>query len=253
MAGQGRDVLPVVVESSSTPVVLACPKCGGDHEKRCTGHVKRDGNRACRRWPIAGLTVCMMHGGRTKQAVAAGQRRIAATAVQNVAGIYGIPRRVDPAQGLIEEYWRTAGIIHGLEPIVAGLTREQLTLGMESVTETASAPNWGTDAEGNPNITIESGGVKVDVPERALTPSERRTVTKAGPAVLVRLLNEERDRFARLGVDIVKLGLEAQRDAYVREQAAMLADVLGQLNLTKAQRAQARDLLRELDQRTGGR
>jgi hypothetical protein len=199
------------------------------------------------------MRVCYVHGAKAPAAKRAAARRLAAVAVQNVAGIYGVPRRVDPAQGLIEEYWRTAGIIAGLEPIVAELTREQLTMGVESVTETANAPNWGTDAEGNPNITIEAGGLKVDVAERALSPSERRTVMKAGPAIWLRLLNEERDRFARLGVDIVKLGLEAQRDAYVREQAAMLADVLGQLNLTKTQRAQARDLLRELDQRAGGR
>lgn len=251
MDGQSLSDVPTVLEDSSTPTV--CARCGQIHA-RCSAHARSKDGAACTRWPAAGMRVCYVHGAKAPAAKRAAAARLATAAVKNTAAIYGVPRRVDPAQGLIEEYWRTAGIIHGLEPIVAGLTRDELTFGTDTVTETATAPNWGTDADGSPATqTITIGDLAIDVLERALSPSERRTVAKAGPSIWLRLLNEERDRFARRGVDIVKLGLEAQRDAYVREQAAMLADVLGQLNLTKTQRAQARDLLRQLDERAGGR
>lgn len=188
----------------------------------------------------------MSHGGKAPNAKTQAAVRIAQSALENTAGVYGVLRRIDPAVALIEEFYRTAGIVAGLEPIVAALTRAELTMGTDSVTETASVPDWGTDAEGE-RQTVTIGGVDIDYPIRALQPSERKTVMKAGPSIWLRIFNEERDRLHRLGIDIMKLGLEAQRDAYVREQAGAFGELLAQLNLTPEQRRDAVRLMRGLD------
>lgn len=44
---------------------------------KCTGHVKRDGNRRCRNYAIRGATVCGSHGGKAPQVKAAAARRVA--------------------------------------------------------------------------------------------------------------------------------------------------------------------------------
>ena len=77
---------------------------------------------------------------------------------------------------------------------------------------------------------------------------EARTIAKAGVNVWVQLFNAERDRFAKLGVEIVRLGLEARRDEYIKAQVAVFASVLlaPELGLTPSQRAAAAALLRGL-------
>lgn len=49
-----------------------CDQCGQVHP-RCTGH--NNAGQPCGNLPVVGLTVCRNHGGGTKAAVAAGERR----------------------------------------------------------------------------------------------------------------------------------------------------------------------------------
>ena len=148
--------------------------------------------------------------------------------IRNMANAYGIPRHIDPADGLIEEYWRTAGIVAGLETAVAALPQGELVWGVAEISQDEAAAEAG---DGHPAAV-------------------RSVKKRAGLNALVKLFNEERDRFARLGVEIVRLGLEARRDEYVRAQVEVFASVLlsPDLALSQEQRETAARLLRGLGQ-----
>lgn len=162
-----------------------------------------------------------MHGGNMRSHIIKAQTELA----RQTAAVYGIPRHVDPAIGLIEEYWRTAGIVAGLETRVAALHPEELTWGVAEIADFESA---GEDGEGRP---------------------ARQVKKRSGLNALVKLFNEERDRFAKLGVEIVRLGLEARRDEYIRAQVEVFARVLlsPELSLSEGQRETAARLLRNLE------
>lgn len=138
------------------------------------------------------------------------------------AQIFGVPRHIDPADGLMEEYWRSAGIITGLERIVMQIKVEDFMPLDERLDDTPTTE-------------------KLD----------RQVITKVGPVTWMRLFNEERDRWAKLGIDIVRLGLEARRDEYIRAQVEVFAQVLlaPELALTAEQRITAARLLRGLGAR----
>lgn len=157
-----------------------------------------------------------------KGARAAAQKAIAVQA----ATIWGVPRHIDPADGLMEEYWRSAGVVLGLEKIVMQIKAEDLVEGVVEIRER-------TGGDGN------GGGPSVE------------TIRKVAPNIWLRLFNEERDRWAKLGIDIVRLGLEARRDEYIRAQVEVFAQVLlaPELALTAEQRITAARLLRGLGAR----
>lgn len=184
----------------------------------------------CRRNALPGMTVCRMHGGAAPQVRRAALRRLAEAEAVEIANAYGIPRHIDPAIGLIEEYWRSAGIVSGLETRVMAIPPEDLVWG---VTETADYPS-SSDGEDAERANGSGGHV---------------TKSKAVPNIWLKLFNEERDRFAKLGLEIVRLGLEARRDEYIRSQVEAFASVLlhADLALTEQQRATAARLLRALE------
>lgn len=196
------------------------PAPNQDHEsERCGGKLRGERPGTCRRPAGAGtnhvgIGRCKLHGGATRNHNINAQKIL----VQRTANAYGIPRHIDPADGLIEEYWRTAGIVAGLEAKVRSIPEDELIWG---VTETTTSED---------GVTRKS---------------------KAVPNIWLKLFNEERDRFAKLGVEIVRLGLEARRDEYVRAQVDTFAAIVfhPQLALTEAQRATAAQLLRDLDAR----
>ncbi len=189
-------------------------KLRGERKGTCRARAGRGTNHV-------GIGRCRLHGGATHSHKVAAERQIA----RNVANAYGLPRHIDPANGLIEEYWRTAGIVAGLEAKVASLEEQDLVWGIAEVTE-----GEGSDDDGMP---VASKVVK-----------KRATVN-----IWVKLFNEERDRYSRLGEAIVRLGLEARRDEYIRAQVEVFAGVLlsPDLALTEGQRETAGRLLRALE------
>jgi hypothetical protein len=154
------------------------------------------------------------------------ERKIA----RQTASIYGISRHIDPANGLIEEYWRTAGIVSGLEAKVASLDEGDVVWGIADISEEDPGENQ-LDADGQP------------------IRGARTVKSRSGLNTWVKLFNEERDRFRSLGADIVRLGLEARRDEYIRAQVEVFATVLlsPDLALTEVQRQTAGRLLRGLE------
>lgn len=173
-----------------------------------------------------GIGACSIHGGNMRNHVISAERQIA----RQTASIYGIPRHIDPSNGLIEEYWRTAGIVSGLEAKVASLEEGEVVWGITDISEDDLGENR-TDADGQP---VKAGRV---------------VKSRAGLNTWVKLFNEERDRFRALGSDIMRLGLEARRDEYIRAQVEVFAGVLlsPDLALTEDQRQTAGRLLRALE------
>jgi hypothetical protein len=185
--------------TTSTPDMADTPKPTG-HSARCNGP-KRQGGGLCTQpagWgtPHPGVGRCRFHLGCTPSHVTAGQKALAEQAVRT----YGAPRRIDPREGLIEEYWRTAGAVAWLEGIVAALEPDDVVWGKTEEVDKQAGEFGGTDVK------------------RAATIN-----------VWVRLYGEERDRFSKLGLEIIKLGLEARRDEWVSRQGTRLYALFGRL------------------------
>lgn len=238
--------------------VDACAKCEKMHltgfgKPACKAHrTTRDplGQLIpCKQAPARGLDVCKTHGGSTKRAKALSQKareeHDRRTAADNVLRIFGRPRQIDPAIGLIEEYWRSAGIIAQLEQVVGAMAPEDLVWGKdrEDVKTTA-----GDSLELTFKPDPETGVPQAS--EIAAAPTiEVKTTHAARPSIWLKMFNEERDRFIKLGIEIVRLELDARRDEYVRAQVDVFASVLldPAMGLTPEQRVIAAAKLRALD------
>ena len=232
-----------------TAVGQVCVKCGLDHNGRCRGHRTRyDDNGKpvpCKRWPVRGLAVCTNHGGGTKQSRAAAVRNLEHAAQFTSAMRFGVPRHVDPADGLIQEYWLCAGLVDFYQARVREIERaaghDGLVFGTVEQSEELDT--------GDPDMELDAQGNVTATPRL-----KRRTVRRAVPSVWLTLLNAERDRYTKLGIEIARLGLEARRDEYIRLHVNPFVAVLDGLDLTPEQRAKAGSLLRALDTaQAGGR
>lgn len=150
-----------------------------------------------------------MHGGNTYTHRVHAERVQAETLMERtkeIARTYGIPREVSPAQGLIEEYWRTAGVIRWLEERIGLLSPEDISWGVVEVTADGGGTGNGGDAE--LNIAI------------------RETTRKAAPHVLVQLFQRERAHFATLGADLIRLKLETVRDEWAQRNSGVVVMML---------------------------
>lgn len=189
-----------------------CTRCGRPHA-RCTAHT-RAGN-PCGQKPMAGQTVCRMHGGSAPQSIDAAERRRLERQALVAAEAFGLPREVDPHTALLEELHRTAGAVQWLGAIVADLEQDGIV--------------WGR------------------VKETHGTQLERGTdngVTKAAAVnVWVRLWQEERDRLAKVAKTCVDVGIEERRvrlaESAGQQLAAVIRAVLDRLELTDGQRSLA--------------
>ena len=244
----------------SKPPVPTCGKCDQPHltplnNQACAAHLSRrrtaeGGLIPCGQPPVTSLTVCRIHGASSALSRAQAQRSKQAAAVTKAGQIFGIPRQVDPAQGLIEEYWRTAGLVAAYEQVVAGIPADDLVWGVVERVTVARGDAQPSVLAVEPRSGEVEGNGHAD-PDAAQATVEGRTVHKASVNTWLTLFNAERDRFAKLGVEIVRLGLEARRDEYIRAQVEVFASVLlsPELALTAGQRAAAGRLLRGLGAR----
>jgi hypothetical protein len=149
------------------------------------------------------------------------------------AFLFNNPRKIDPAIGLIEEYWHCAGTISELRKVVGEMDRLDLVWGKEREEVKVGLPEYADDGVGAP-----------------LEPNvETKTTYASRPSVWLKLLNEERDRYIKLGLEIVRLNLEARRDEYIRAQVDAFAAILldPEMSLTPDQRMVAAAKLRTLD------
>lgn len=195
----------------------------------CGATRRRTDDIECRRpagWGTShpGVGRCKLHGGATPTHVNASQ---IATAREH-AVLYGVPRQVHPLDGLMEEYWRTAGLVDVYEAMCVALLPRDVVWGVQSVEE--SAPD-GSD-----------GG-------ESMTPAERKIKSGVGVNLWVKLFNEERERFAKLGEAILRLDIDSRKVEYTASQVAALVAVLlsPDLGLSEDQRRVAARLLRGIE------
>lgn len=174
-----------------------------------------------------GVGRCKYHGGCTPT-----HGRFAALSIATkVAQLYGAPREdVDPISGLVEELQRSAGLIDSYEAMCMQLLPEQVVYGVISQEEARTV-----DPE---------AGAGTD-----LAPVERKTRSGAVLNIWVKLLDRERDRFAKLCETMVKLDLESRRVTIEQGNVAALVQILlsPDLALSEEQKRAAARLLRTQD------
>jgi hypothetical protein len=139
--------------------------------------------------------VCRIHGASSPQAIAKAAERVRQAEIVEAARVYGVPREIEPAIGIREEIWRTAGTISWLGEIVAGLKQEDIVFGTSRI-ERSTGSGTG-QREGSTESTTA-------VREAKLNP-------------WVELLFRERKHFAEVCAKAVALGL-ADREAQIAEQ-----------------------------------
>lgn len=129
-----------------TPDPKACRKCGQPHDK-CTAH-NRTG-QPCGQHPIRGGKVCKTHGGRAPQTRRKAEKRVAQAAAEAAVARFGLRRDVAPADALLEEVARSAGMVDWYEQEIRRLEPDKdpnvLTWGLSKRVRKGSGEFPGTD------------------------------------------------------------------------------------------------------------
>ena len=92
-----------------------------DTPERRACSARRSNGEPCRKPPIKGGTVCSTHGGQAPQVKAAAKRRVAAAQASLAVQRFGLDQEVDPADALLGEVARTAGMARWLGEQVAAM------------------------------------------------------------------------------------------------------------------------------------
>lgn len=196
-----------------------------DPDRHCGAHPDDEAG-PCRAYKGSGTDHvgfgrCKHHGGNSPSGRAASHREIATAAVRELRLTAGISRPVDPAQALLEEIARTAGVIDWLgEQVerVAGDRPDNLVQGTRSV-------------------------------KRVELPDGHITTTEVGPMVheWVKLWQAERRHLANVCRIALAAGVEERRVRLAEQQGNLLASViravLADLDLSPAQEARVPDVV----------
>lgn len=184
-----------------------------------------------------------MHGARSGQVIAKIEREALAVKTRDAAVDFATPRQIDPAEGLIEEYWRSAGLVSYYErkaQELATLPDGSLVFGVvEEVTEHERVQGEDSTVEALQQLGLADDKGQVE--------TKRKTTKRSAPNVWLQLYKEERTHFAKLGVEIARLGLEARRDEYIRLHMVAFVTVLDAIDLTPDQKTRAAAALRAIE------
>lgn len=167
-----------------------CSRCGQTHEG-CAGH-NSQGN-PCGKKPKRDMTVCRNHGGAAPQTIAAAERRRQERAAQRDLEAFGVPVATDPHTALLDELYRSNGVVLWLSAIVAELDEDEIT--------------WGQTRQ-------KVGG------------EDQGTTHEAGRNVWVQLWQSERKHLVEVASACSRAGIEERRVRLAEEQGRMLAGVI---------------------------
>lgn len=174
------------------PLPAECGTCGQWHE-RCTAH-RRDG-KPCSKHPIQGGTVCTTHGGRAPQVKDAAEKRVMEERARLAVAKFGLPRDITPADALIEEVQRSAGMVDFYTKAILEMDPDanpDVLYGGISQTKSKSV-----------TVGDEESGVDVDAVE------VESTWTSA-PKTLVLMWMTERKHYADVAAAAARAGVELQ-------------------------------------------
>jgi hypothetical protein len=152
-----------------------------------------------------GYGACKLHGGSTPNHNAKAER----LAAGDLADRYSVPRDVHPLDGVLEQYHRYAGQVAYLERQVNELEPEALFWGVESETDRR-------DPDANPD----------DPPRRSGQYAEFEVKRKAGAAAVLEQFDRVQREYAKLGVEIIRIGLESAAQALKGRLAPQLGGVV---------------------------
>jgi hypothetical protein len=134
------------------PEGLGRPRCGG---KKKTEPRKGEPCQNTAGWGTAhvGIGSCRRHGGNTPNHVKAANQEKARQAVNT----FGLPREIGPAEALLEEVKRTAGIVAWLDVKVQTLEEEAMVFGVTEVHHKDATEFSGTDIkkQAAPNVWVD--------------------------------------------------------------------------------------------------
>ena len=161
----------------------------------CTATAKSTGAR-CRRSPVAGATVCQVHGGAAPQVKAAAKERLAAQAATRL----GLPVETSAAEALQDGLARLNGEVLWLQERVSQIPEDDLTWG---VTKRKIKP--AAEEGGQPSVEVEQ---------------------QARKHVLWVALDDAIARRSAVATEMARLGIEARQARVLELVGARLADGL---------------------------
>lgn len=148
--------------------------------------------------------MCASHGAKAPQVKAAAAERVRQAEIVEAARVYGVPREVEPALGLLEEVYRTAGTISWLGDIVAGLEPPDIVFG---TTRLERSTGTGTGQRGGDTESTTA-------------------VREAKLNLWVELLFRERKHFAEVCARAVALGLAGREVQIAEQQGRLVASIV---------------------------
>jgi hypothetical protein len=216
-----------------TPPKQPCQRGGcahhGDSHPRCTAHNRA--GKACGGLPVDGTNVCRMHGGTTPNAQRVVKERRQEAEIREMARTLGVPIDVDPKDAILQEIAWCAGHVAWYRSRVQALDPDALIRGPRSE-----------------QLTVRTG-----------FQAGEQTTTDSGNDVnlFLRLYNEERDRYQRLCLQAIKVGIEERRirleeskaDLLVQGLEWMIGEARTRLDLSEAAVAALTDVVAEAMQR----
>ena len=176
---------------------------------QCVATAKLSGQR-CRRSPIAGSTVCRVHGGSAPNVKAAAARRAQEEEARRQLAALGEPEQVDPAEALLHLISWKYGEVKWLRQRVQDLPADELTWGIAQ-----------TDVGVGPEGPID------------------KVTEKASPSVWWALLRQAEDQLANYAERALRAGLEERRVRMAEQQGnmvhAVMMAIFDRLDLTPSQ------------------
>lgn len=191
------------IRQDKEPMQIAVPGA----PMKCTA--RRSNGTTCNNWAVKGLAVCRNHGGASRTAKAAAQRRLAQHKVGQLMDRFMHAAEQDPLEALVTEVARSAVMVEALAALVS-----ELDVDPEEGEAIYGADHLGDDR----------------------------------PHVLMRMLGDERDRKSRLAKMAIDAGVAERTVRVAERQAALFARVIAaviddpDLALDGGQRVRAREV-----------